>query len=134
MTIRLHHFGIVVANIESNLSQSLWELRAAIVTDPIQRARLCLAGLPDDVAPMIELIQPLDEMSPTWGALLSGGGWHHLCLCVTTMHSGDSLMRQRKLLPVTPWQPAILFGGRAVRFIYSRNRELLELLSDEVKS
>ncbi len=41
-----------------------------------------------------------------------------------------ALMRERRLLPVTPWQPAVLFGGRTVRFVYSRNRELLELFAD----
>jgi hypothetical protein len=32
---------------------------------------------------------------------------------------------------VTSWQPAVLFGGRPVRFAYSRNRKLLEFLAGE---
>lgn len=134
MSIRLHHFGIVATNIESYLSQSLWELRGSIITDPIQGARLCMAGLPSDIAAMIELVEPLDETSPAWRTLQQGLRWHHVCLSVPTILAGERLMRQRRLLPVTPWQPAVLFGGRAIRFVYSRNKELIEFLSDEVTS
>ena len=131
MTVRLHHFGIVVANIEDYLKQSLWELRGTIVTDPIQRSRLCLAGLPGDKIPTIELIEPTDETSPIWNALKRGSGWNHVCLSVPTRQAGDALIAERRLLPVTAWQPAALFDGRGIRFVYTRNRELLEFLSDE---
>jgi hypothetical protein len=43
-------------------------------------------------------------------------------------------MREKRLLPITTWEPAELFGGRAIRFAYSRNRELLEFLADEAIS
>lgn len=130
----LHHFGIVVKKIESYLDQSLWELRGQVITDPIQRSRLCLAALPTDAVAMIELIEPLEEMSPAWRALQRGLTWHHVCLSVPTMQAGDTLIREKRLLPVTLWQPAVLFSGRAIRFVYTRNRELMEFLSDEVTS
>lgn len=131
MTIRLHHFGIVVANIEDYLKESLWELRGTIVTDSIQRCRLCLAGLPGDKITTFELIEPTDEKSPVWNALKQGPAWHHPCLSVPTTQGGDALIAQKRLLPITPWQPAALFNGRPIRFVYTRNRELLEFLSDE---
>jgi len=130
-SIRLHHLGIIVADIEAYLRQSLWQPERPVVTDPIQQARLCLTKAAPGDATFIELVQPLGESSPLWGALQRGGGWHHLCLAVTTQAAGDALMRERRLLAVTPWQPAVLFGGRMVRFVYSRNRELLELFADE---
>lgn len=131
MSIRFHHVGIVVANLEAYLRQSLWQPDRPIVTDPIQQARLCLTKAAPCDATFIELVEPLDDTSRLWGALQRGGGWHHLCLAVPTEAAGDALMRERRLLPVTPWQPAVLFGGRMVRFVYSRNRELLELFADE---
>jgi glyoxalase/bleomycin resistance protein/dioxygenase superfamily protein len=130
MSIRLHHVGIVVADLEAYLRQSLWQPERPIVTDPIQQARLCLTTIGPGDATRVELVQPLDEHSRLWGALQRGGGFHHLCLAVATEAAGDALMRERRLLPVTPWQPAVLFGGRTVRFVYSRNRELLELFAD----
>jgi hypothetical protein len=131
MSIRLHHVGIVVADLEAYLRQSLWQPDRPIVTDPIQQARLCLTKIGSGDATCVELVQPLDERSRLWGALQRGGGFHHLCMAVATEAAGDTLMRERRLLPVTPWQPAVLFGGRMVRFVYTRNRELLELFADE---
>jgi glyoxalase/bleomycin resistance protein/dioxygenase superfamily protein len=128
--ITLHHVGVVVADIDRYLQQSVWERRTPIVIDPLQQSRLCLTSFAVDATPMIELVEPLGETSPTWGALQRGGGWHHLCFAVGTQAAGDALVRERRLLPVGPWQPAVLFDGRAVRFVYSRNRELLELLAD----
>ncbi len=128
---RIHHFGMVVPNIEAWLERSVWRPVGEVVSDPLQRARLCLAGLPADTEGMVELVQPLDADSPTWNALQRGPGWHHVCLSVASIDAGDALVRQRRMLPVTGWQPAVLFGGRAIRFVYSRNRELMELLADE---
>jgi len=131
MNTRLHHTGIIVANIEAYLGSSFWELRGEIVTDPRQGARLCMVGLPGEEA-AAELIEPLGEDSRVYTALQRGTGPHHLCFHVPTMADGDSLIRDYRLLPVTPWEPAVLFSGRAVRFVYSRTRELMELLCDEI--
>jgi hypothetical protein len=134
MRTNLHHFGIVVKEIESYLEQSLWEIRGQVVTDPIQRCRLCMAAMPTDATVMIEIVEPLDDLSPAWRALQRGPTWHHICLGISTMQAADALIREKRLLPVTPWQPAVLFSGRAIRFVYTRNRELIEFLSDEVTS
>jgi catechol 2,3-dioxygenase-like lactoylglutathione lyase family enzyme len=130
LPVRLHHVGVVVANIETYLSRSLWQLDGAIVVDPIQQCRLCLTRVAPGIHTAIELVEPLHERSPTWAALDRGGGWHHVCLAVRSEEAGDELMHAQRLLPVTPWQPAALFGGRAVRFAYTRNRELVELFAD----
>jgi|GEM_PF-2883129 len=131
MKTHLHHTGIIVANIEAYLANSFWELRGEIVTDPLQQARLCMVGLPGGEAEA-ELIEPLGESSRVLAALKRGAGPHHLCFHVPTMTDGDALIRAYRLLPVTPWEPAVLFAGRGVRFVYSRGRELMELLCDEI--
>jgi len=130
MKTSLHHIGIIVANIEAYLATSFWEMRGEIVTDPLQRARLCMVGLDEEAE--AELIEPLGEDSRVYAALQRGAGPHHLCFHISTMADGDALIREYRLLPVTPWEPAVLFGGRAVRFVYSRGRELMELLCDEI--
>jgi len=134
MSTSVHHFGIVVKGIESYLGQSLWTIRGQVVTDPIQRCRLCMAALPTDTTALIEIVEPLDEASPVWRALQRTPTWHHVCLRASTMQAADALIREKRLLPVTPWQPAVLFNGRAIRFVYTRSRELVEFLSDEVTS
>jgi methylmalonyl-CoA/ethylmalonyl-CoA epimerase len=102
------------------------------VSDPIQQARLCMVGLKGDPsAPIVELVQPSGDQSPTYRAGAKGGGWHHVCLILANTRDGDEFAGSQRMLPVTPWQPAVLFDGRPVRFFYSRNRELIELISDE---
>lgn len=135
MTPRIHHFGLLVKNIEEFLSRSIWQLSGPIVDDSIQRARLCLV-VPrgESSAPLVELIQPLDEQSSTWKHIASGQNWHHVCFSVPTMVAGDEYMTENRLMRVTPWQPAVLFEGRKIRFALSRNGEILEFLSDEPAS
>src|SRR2546427_10336683 len=116
MTPHLHHVGIVVANIEEYWRRSVWRQKGAIVTDPLQQSRLCLGETAPDATPLIELVEPLPHESPAWGALQRGGGWHHLCFRVPSTAAGDALLRAERLLPVTPWQPAVLFDGCPVRF------------------
>ena len=130
--VAVHHFGVIVPNIERYLENSIWTAHGVIVHDPLQGARLCLVGLYPDMSPAIELVEPVDEGSPVWAALKRGTSWHHVCLQVPTMLRADELIRQHRFLTVTKWKPAVLFGGRSVRFAYSRNRELFEFLSEEV--
>jgi hypothetical protein len=129
--VSVHHFGVIVANIERYLEHSMWRAYGDIVHDPLQGARLCLAGLQPGMSPAIELIEPTDEDSPLWAALKRGTSWHHICLQVPTTADADQLIKEYRFLPVTDWKPAVLFDGRPVRFVYSRNRELVEFLSEE---
>jgi Glyoxalase/Bleomycin resistance protein/Dioxygenase superfamily len=129
--VSVHHVGVIVPNIERYLKNSMWQATSAIVHDPLQGARLCLTGLRPDMSPAIELVEPVDGESPVWASLNRGTSWHHICLLVPTMQAGDELMRQHRSLAVTEWKPAVLFDGRPVRFSYSRNRELVEFLSEE---
>ncbi|HEU4422006.1 MAG TPA: VOC family protein [Pilimelia sp.] len=129
--VSVHHFGVIVANIERYLEKSLWRSHGAIVHDPLQGARLCLVGLYPDMSPAIELVEPVDESSPLWESLKRGTSWHHICLAAPTTKRADELIREHRFLPVTDWKPAVLFDGRPVRFVYSRNRELVEFLAEE---
>jgi hypothetical protein len=127
----VHHVAVVVPNIEKYLTQSPWRAAGPVVHDPLQRARLCIVELGLGVGPAIELVEPEGEESPTWTALQRGTTWHHICLHVPSVQRADEVIRRHRLLPVTHWKPAVLFDGRPVRFAYTRNRELIEFLSEE---
>jgi len=122
---------MIVQDIEEHLENSLWVLRGEIVFDPGQQARLCMTQMPDGGDSQIELIQPVDETSPTWRARTAGGGYHHVCFSSLLMSEADSLIQEHRMIPVSAWQAAVLFSGRAIRFAYTRNRELVEFLADE---
>ncbi len=132
MTPRIHHVGQLVQRIETHLERSLWSARSPIVVDPLQGARLVLVALPgDERSPFVELVEPLGEGTPVWSALQKGVSWHHVCYEVGPRAEAERLVERHRMLPVTPWQPAVLFGGRAVRFVFTRARELVEFLADE---
>ena len=130
--VSVHHYGIIVPNIERYLERSIWRAHSPIVHDPLQGARLCLVGLSADMSPAIELVEPVDETSPVWASMKRGTSFHHICLLVPSTERADDLMHQFRFLSVTDWKPAVLFDGRPVRFAYSRNRELIEFLSEEL--
>ncbi|HEX3867019.1 MAG TPA: VOC family protein [Gemmatimonadaceae bacterium] len=129
----VHHFGLVVPDIEVYLARMpMWTLHGQILEDSLQKSRLCLVSLTGDSSPpIVELVQPVGADAPTARAAAGGGGWHHVCIAARSVSEGDEMMRRFRLMPVTPWKPAVLFGGRPVRFAYSRQRELIELIADE---
>ena len=124
---RLHHTGLVVEDIETYLEKFFWHLQTQIVYDPIQKCRLCLVSFQDDDK-LVELIQPVGKDSPVYRALKSGQKLHHLCFEMADTEKADEFIREYHLLPITKWQPAVLFDGRLIRFAYTRNRELVEFL------
>ncbi len=91
---RVHHVGVVVANIERELAQSVWTAHGVAVVDPIQQCRLCLATLTGDGEPYVELVEPPHAQAPPWAALQRGGGWHHVYLAVPITAAGDPLQRR----------------------------------------
>jgi hypothetical protein len=133
MSPKIHHFGMVLAKtIEDYLRDSIWELKSEIVTDPLQLSRLCMVGpIGSSETPLIELIEPQGNESPTYRSAKETPGWHHVCFWLPKKDAAEEYIRKGRMLPVTPWKPAVLFDGRLVRFVYSRNRELIELVVDE---
>lgn len=128
----VHHVAVIVRRIEEYLEKSLWREAGAIVHDPRQGARLCLVSLYPGMVPAIELVEPMGEEAPTWASLQRGTTWHHICLQTPSVSYADAIIRQHRLLAVTEWKPAVLFNARPVRFAYTRNRELIEFLSEEI--
>ncbi len=129
---RLHHVGYRVDSIARFLRATHWSSESEPVEDPLQEARLCLLRLGDPVSPFLELVEFSSDPKRPETSDPARLGLHHLCFSVPTKGAGEEWARSSRLLPVTDWKPAVLFGYRPVRFYYSRNRELLELLAEAV--
>jgi hypothetical protein len=127
---RLHHTCLLVEDIEAYLQESFWHQKSPIVYDPIQKCRLCMVSINADDDKSVELVQPVGTDSPVYRSLKSGQKLHHLCLEMSDTGAADEFMRRHRLLPVTKWQPAVLFDGRLIRFAYTRHRELVEFVID----
>lgn len=133
MSGRLHHVGLLVEDIDAQLETGLWSLHGKVVEDPVQEALLCLVSLGqrDSEESLVELVQPLSESSRVWSALQRGERQHHVCFQFATREEADAILSEQRMLPVTDWEPAVLFEGSPVRFAYTRTRELLEFYVDE---
>lgn len=122
----LHHVGYVVRDI--TCYQKVLNLPSPLiqVTDPMQQALIALFKQPGN--PYIELIQPLNESSPTWNFLQKHGeGFHHHCYECMEEAMWQQVTSQRMIKVMGP-VPAVLFDGRTVYFFVTRKMEIVEFL------
>jgi methylmalonyl-CoA/ethylmalonyl-CoA epimerase len=101
--------------------------------DPIQKVSVnFLAKSNEDVAE-IELIAPIAEDSPIRSMLAKdGGGAYHLCFATSDMDGALIHAKNNGCIVVSGPVPAVAFQGRKIAWIYTRSRQLFELVESEV--
>jgi methylmalonyl-CoA/ethylmalonyl-CoA epimerase len=102
--------------------------------DPIQKVTVnFLAKSAGDVAE-IELIAPLTEDSPIRSMLKKdGGGAYHLCFETSDMEGALTHARSNGCVVVSMPMPAVAFQGRRIAWIYTKSRQLFELVEAAAK-
>ena len=133
--MKLHHIGVAVENLESwgeAYATSLGLVRhTEIVLDPIQKVRLQFWR--DEMAGLVELIEPAGPDSPIWGGLKKGGGLNHLCYEVDDIERRVAdAVSGGAILAVSP-VPAVAFSGRRIAFLYFRKVGLIEFVEREAQ-
>ncbi|MCK4261225.1 MAG: VOC family protein [Halanaerobiales bacterium] len=129
----LDHIGIAVEEIDQAIEYYQWfgfECTKPLV-DPVQNVKLALCR--NERYDTLELIAAIDETSPSFGVLQRRGeSPYHLCYKVSSIDDFFQQLDQEQFdyEVVSPPQPACLFGGQAVAFIYLPKIGLLELLED----
>ena len=130
---RLLHVGVAVPELgpTTELMTSLFGYRviSGPFDDPIQRVSVnFLTTQPSDIAE-IELIAPLTEDSPIRATLAKGGGSaYHLCFETADLDQALAHAVRLKCLIVSQPAPAVAFGGRRIAWIYTKSRQLFELV------
>ena len=130
---RLLHVGVAVPELgpTTELMTSLFGYRviSGPFDDPIQRVSVnFLTTQPSDIAE-IELIAPLTEDSPIRATLAKGGGAaYHLCFETADLDQALAHAVRLKCLIVSQPAPAVAFGGRRIAWIYTKSRQLFELV------
>ena len=129
----IDHIGIVVGSVDGATAYYAqhFGLKAVggRILDPLQDVELQF--LEDDRGVRLELIRPLSEDSPAARALKYGGGLNHICYRVTDLDSSVKALLATDAKLVSGPQPAVAFEGRSVAFLYTRQRELVELVEIE---
>ncbi len=101
--------------------------------DPIQKVKVSfLSQCGTDIAE-IELITPLSEDSPVQSMLKKGGGGaYHLCFETSDIEAAVEHAKNSGCLIVSPPVPAVAFQGRRIAWIFTRSRQLFELVEAKV--
>jgi methylmalonyl-CoA/ethylmalonyl-CoA epimerase len=130
---KLRHVGVAVPSLEP-ATESLaalfgYKVVSGPFDDPIQKVSVnFLAQSGKDVAE-IELIAPLTEDSPIKSMLAKGnGGAYHLCFETTDIDQALVHAKNNGCIIVSPAVPAVAFNGRKIAWIYTRSRQLFELV------
>ena len=133
LSFRLLHVGVAVPELgpTTDLMTSLFGYRviSGPFDDPIQRVSVnFLTTQPTDLAE-IELIAPLTEDSPIRATLAKGGGSaYHLCFETANLDEALAHAVRLKCLIVSQPAPAVAFNGRRIAWIYTKSRQLFELV------
>ncbi len=133
---KLRHVGVAVPSLGPATEALSTLFGYAVVSgpfdDPIQKVSVnFLAKSNSDVAE-IELIAPLSDDSPITSMLAkSGGGAYHLCFETSDIEQALIHAKNNGCMIVSPPVPAVAFGGRRIAWIYTRSRQLFELVEAE---
>jgi len=128
--MKFHHYGLLSANPEATreILCGMGYTVAAPVHDPLQNVLLFWGS--HELLPPVEIIAPAE----TSGAVSKlqktlKQGVYHLCFEVDDLAADLAKLGEHgRVLPVSPPQPAVLFGGRKVSFHFVENFGLIELL------
>jgi methylmalonyl-CoA/ethylmalonyl-CoA epimerase len=134
---KLRHVGVAVPSLgpatETLATLFGYRVVSGPFDDPIQKVSVNFLTKSDNDATEIELIAPLSEDSPITSMLAkSGGGAYHLCFETSDIDQALVHAKNNGCMIVSPPVPAVAFGGRRIAWIYTRSRQLFELVEAEV--
>lgn len=133
LNFRLLHVGVAVPALgpTTELLSTLFGYRVVSgpFDDPIQKVAVnFLAKSPEDPAE-IELIAPNSADSPIRSMLAKdGGGAYHLCFETNDIDGALAHAKKSGCIIVSFPVPAVAFQGRRIAWIYTRSRQLFELV------
>jgi methylmalonyl-CoA/ethylmalonyl-CoA epimerase len=101
--------------------------------DPIQKVTVNFLAKSDEDVAEIELIAPISEDSPIRSMLAKdGGGTYHLCFETSDIDGALIHAKKNGCIVVSSPVPAVAFQGRRIAWIYTRSRQLFELVEAKV--
>lgn len=130
---KLLHVGVAVSSLgpTTELLSNLFGYRVVSgpFDDPIQKVTVNFLAKSDSDVAEIELIAPITEDSPIRSMLAKdGGGAYHLCFETSDIDGALTHAKKNGCIVVSPPVPAVAFEGRRIAWIYTRSRQLFELV------
>lgn len=132
----MHHIGILVADVAQARDRLVQQLgyvaESAIITDPIQTARVVFLRLPG-ADHWTELVAPDGPGSVLQGALKKRrGGAHHLCYEVARIEAACEQLCTAGMMLIAAPVSAVAFGGRRIAWLMDLDFLLVELVESGI--
>jgi methylmalonyl-CoA/ethylmalonyl-CoA epimerase len=131
--MKIHHFGILVANIDRDAPPCAVQfgLRpvSPIIHDPVQRADVQFWGN-DGETVLYEFVQASSEDSPVRRARTNGAGIAHLCFQVPDIRAAAAEAQRRGAILVCAPVPAVAFDNHEIAFLFFRGMGLVEFVQE----
>ena len=124
-----HHIGIATESINKT---SFYYLDAGycmseVIFDPIQKVNI--AFLTKDSMPIIELVEPVSDVSPVSNILKkSGVSPYHICYHVVDINFSISELKKKKFVLLFKPVEAVALFNKKICFLYNKDIGLIELL------
>jgi methylmalonyl-CoA/ethylmalonyl-CoA epimerase len=132
LSFKLLHVGVAVPALdpatESLASLFGYKVVSGPFDDPIQKVAVNFLTTCNDDRAEIELIAPLGEDSPIRSMLAKGGGAYHLCFETNDLEAALAHAQKHGCIVVAQPVPAVAFENRRIAWIYTRSRQLFELV------
>lgn len=133
LDFKLLHVGVAVPTLgpTTELLSDLLEYKVVSgpFDDPIQKVTVIFLAKSEKNDVEIELIAPLGVDSPIQSMLAkNGGGAYHLCFETSELERALDHARKNGCIVVAAPAPAVAFQGRRIAWIYTRSRQLFELV------
>ncbi|MCP5048627.1 MAG: methylmalonyl-CoA epimerase [bacterium] len=137
--MKLHHIGKVVGDIAEARTYYKetfgFEALGEPVIDPIQKVEVLLinSGFGPEVT--IELVRPISEDSPVYRFLKkTGGGIHHLSYEVEDIHAAIAQLEEKGAKALGKVVPSTGHNNYPSVWLYTRSRELIELIERKAQA
>lgn len=123
----LHHIGYIVKDIQKFEKNLLFEKKINEVFDTLQQSKLALYQ--NFSTCHIELIQPVNSLSPNFNFLEKyGEQYHHLCYAMQSKEEMHELTNNLQMIYIKGPLQAVLFENKEVYFYFQRNKQIIEFL------
>jgi methylmalonyl-CoA/ethylmalonyl-CoA epimerase len=138
LDFKLLHVGVAVPSLgpTTDLLSNLfgYKVVSGPFDDPIQKVSVNFLTTAKTDAVEIELIAPLAEDSPIRSMLAKdGGAAYHFCFETSDIDKALAHAVSNGCMIVSKPVPAVAFQGRRIAWIYSRSRQLFELVEATAK-
>jgi len=127
--LRFHHIGIAVFSLEETASmyEKAGYQRSDSIFDPEQNVNIC--WLTKDNAPLLELLAPVDDLSPVNRILEKNGvSPYHFCYEADDIEQALIELRKQRFVVVKKPVKAIALNNSRVAFVFHKNVGLVELV------